>query len=109
MSDNRNMIVVGLVVILLIGIAGVFIFGSRQGSQEELTATVASEVKSNEVVVTEEVTQATSAVENTPETAEVAVEESILPTPRTSLESTDPAVVSLASGEIQLVEFFAFW
>ncbi len=29
--------------------------------------------------------------------------------PRLSLEATDPATVSLASGKVQLVEFFAFW
>jgi hypothetical protein len=33
----------------------------------------------------------------------------ILTTPRTGLESTDPSTVALASGEPQLVEFFAFW
>ncbi len=30
-------------------------------------------------------------------------------TPRTELEATDPATVQLASGNVQLVEFFAFW
>jgi hypothetical protein len=33
----------------------------------------------------------------------------ILPTPRSELESTDPASVNLASGNIQLIELFAFW
>jgi hypothetical protein len=31
------------------------------------------------------------------------------PIVRTELEATDPAMVSLASGDIQFVEFFAFW
>lgn len=31
------------------------------------------------------------------------------PTPRAGLEATDPETVVLASGDIQLVEFFAFW
>jgi len=31
------------------------------------------------------------------------------PTPRQSLEATDPSTVKLASGKVQLVEFFAFW
>ncbi len=31
------------------------------------------------------------------------------PTPRTELEATDPREVSLASGGLQLVEFFAYW
>ena len=33
----------------------------------------------------------------------------VKPTPRPELSATDPATVSLASGEPQLVEFFAFW
>lgn len=32
-----------------------------------------------------------------------------LPTPRSGLEATDPATVEIASGQLQLVEFFAFW
>jgi hypothetical protein len=34
---------------------------------------------------------------------------SIKPTPRPDLRATDPTTVSLASGQVQLVEFFAFW
>jgi hypothetical protein len=32
-----------------------------------------------------------------------------MPTPRTNMEATDPGTVKLASGQVQLVEFFAFW
>ena len=31
------------------------------------------------------------------------------PVLKTELEATDPSTINLASGEIQLVEFFAFW
>lgn len=31
------------------------------------------------------------------------------PTARAGLQATDPETVSLGSGDIQLVEFFAFW
>jgi len=31
------------------------------------------------------------------------------PTPRAGLEASDPAEFALASGDLQLVEFFAFW
>jgi len=31
------------------------------------------------------------------------------PVVRTELEATNPTTVSLASGELQIVEFFAFW
>jgi len=40
-----------------------------------------------------------------PESADADVK----PTPRANLSSTDPSTVSLASGRLQLVEFFAFW
>ena len=57
------------------------------------------------VVPATEVTMAT--VEPT------AVVEAAAPTqtkvPRLHLEATDPATVSLAAGQPQLVEFFAFW
>lgn len=42
-----------------------------------------------------------------PETAESS--SASAPTPRSGLVATDPEVVKLGSGEIQLVEFFAFW
>ena len=33
----------------------------------------------------------------------------MVPTPRADLYATDPAIVNLASGEVQLIEMFAFW
>jgi hypothetical protein len=33
----------------------------------------------------------------------------VTPTVRVGLQSTDPNTVNLAAGEIQLVEFFAYW
>ncbi len=33
----------------------------------------------------------------------------VKPTPRPDLHASDPSTVSLASGQLQLVEFFAFW
>jgi hypothetical protein len=36
-------------------------------------------------------------------------EPAILPTPREVMEASDPASVNLASGQVQFVEFFAFW
>ena len=40
---------------------------------------------------------------------ETLPEEMAVPAPRTDLYATDPAAVSLASGDVQLVEMFAFW
>jgi hypothetical protein len=55
-------------------------------------------------------TEAPTATETAPQEAEVALE----PTKTTSLGSpelhaSNPANVNLASGKVQLVEFFAFW
>ena len=35
--------------------------------------------------------------------------EVVKPTPRPDLHASDPSTISLASGQLQLVEFFAFW
>lgn len=42
-------------------------------------------------------------------TSAQATETKLPPTPRQNLEATDPSVVKLASGRVQLIEFFAFW
>ena len=39
----------------------------------------------------------------------LTLSEAAKPTPRPDLEATDPTSINLASGEVQLVEFFAFW
>jgi len=44
-----------------------------------------------------------------PKLAATATESSSPPVPRQGLEATDPATVVLASGQPQIVEFFAFW
>jgi hypothetical protein len=43
------------------------------------------------------------------EEAQPAAEEPLPRVPREGLEATDPTTVVLASGQPQLVEFFAFW
>lgn len=56
-------------------------------------------------------TETEAVAENTADESseEAVVEEMIAPTPRAELFATDPATVSLASGEVQLVELFAYW
>ncbi|MBS1250778.1 MAG: hypothetical protein MAG431_02374 [Chloroflexi bacterium] len=59
-----------------------------------------------------EETEAVSEEAPTPsqtELSETEVEEKPVPTVRPELMATDPETVNLASGDIQLVEFFAFW
>jgi hypothetical protein len=110
MKDNQKIIVVLFVAILIVGVISVFVFS---GNTNEITTDadeMAAEVNTNEDIVTEEPkTGSVPTLEQVQETAEDVAEESLVPTPRAGLESTDPSVVNLASGEIQLVEFFAYW
>jgi hypothetical protein len=56
-----------------------------------------------------EVSAPQQAEEVQPSTDAYPAPEKEIPRLKTELEATDPSAVSLASGEIQLVEFFAFW
>ena len=60
-------------------------------------------------VETEDALPATPSQAAPEATKEQAAGEDKIPTARIGLQATDPEIVSLASGEIQLVEFFAFW
>jgi cytoskeletal protein RodZ len=79
------------------------------------TATEQPEPDIDEPAPTETETE-TSAAQDPGATDEVEAdeqeaeeEEQAAPTARIGLVATNPAEVELASGEIQLVEFFAFW
>jgi hypothetical protein len=48
-------------------------------------------------------------IEETPPTEQVSTDSDATTSVRTELEATDPSLVRLASGKVQLVEFFAFW
>ena len=51
-------------------------------------------------------------VVDTPANSEMPTEEKILgepPARGNDLEATDPRMVNIANGELQLIEFFAFW
>jgi hypothetical protein len=62
---------------------------------------------STEVPTTEPTESPTEAPTDLPEPA--PTELIFVPSTRTALEATNPATVSLASGQLQLVEFFAYW
>lgn len=105
MREKNKILIILVTVILLAGSAVVFIVGGNEDSEQ---AIVQPEVVEEVAAVDTEMPAADDQHAADPSKAEV-VEEQILPTPRTGLESTDPATVSLASGEIQLIEVFAFW
>lgn len=105
MKENNKILIVLFTIILLVGIAAIFIVG---GNKDSKLAIAQTEVVKEVTAADTEMPAADDQPEVDPTQAEV-VEEQILPTPRTGLSSTDPATVNLASGEIQLVEAFAFW
>jgi len=99
----------------LITILFLFAVSACVGGADEQSAAPKSkkEATDTQVVTATETSEAALEVTATTEddlsepTEEKTVEEK--PTARVGLQGTDPETVSLASGEIQLVEFFAFW
>jgi hypothetical protein len=83
-----------------------WINGAGEETEQATPAMVVSSTK-EEVQTTELdgiAAQATESQEiDSPQT------ENVRPTPRPALDATDPSTVTLGSGEIQLVEFFAYW
>jgi len=106
MRGNNKILIVIIVAVLLVGIAGAFVvFPRSKGSEQVVTNPAIVE----EAVVTDSEVLATEVQETADPTQSEVVDEQIIPTPRSGLESTNPATVNLTSGEIQLVEVFAFW
>ena len=108
MKRTRAFAIVGGILVLMVGL--VVIPGWINGDGEEAEPTSAAVA----VSITEEAIQATEMDEMVDQEIESqetdpAQAEALRPTPRAALDATDPSTVSLGSGEIQLVEFFAYW
>lgn len=105
MKNNKILIWLVGVALLLVAVI-VFVFSGRTEQPDQ----IAVQPDSGEAVAVVDTEVPTT---NTQEAAEPTQEEMedevVVPEPRTGLESTDPANVNLASGDIQLVEVFAFW
>jgi hypothetical protein len=84
---------------------------SQAASQATLDAYPASEEPQVTPKATLEAYPAAESTEPvaTAQDAYPAPEEAPKSTPKVEYEATDPATVNLASGQLQLVEFFAFW
>lgn len=107
MKQNRYLVLILVGIVLVAGV--VFLVNRPQAQQE-----------SEPILATDEEIQATETLTSPTQTSEIAqnptvtVQENtptttIPPTPRTEMEGTDPTTVNLASGDVQLVEIFAFW
>jgi hypothetical protein len=109
MKDKRKILIVGLVMIFVI--AAIYVVVIRRLSGEVVTSELVTEVGSVESSDTgNSDTGDVTVSEATPEPAEATQEVvAVVPTVRAGLESTDPASLNLISGNIQLVEIFAFW
>lgn len=108
MQDNKKLIFMILVLVLLVGISGVVILTRKDSVAEViLTDSTVEEMAVIEVHTEVPVVKDTSGQGEATQVAEV--ETTNPPVAKTSLESTDPSTVNLASGSIQLVELFAFW
>ena len=95
-------------VLLTLGLLGILILSACAPPipAPPPTQTVASENVAPENVPSEAASPTVAPIETVPPTEEVIVQ----PTSRgNELEATDPTTVNIASGEPQLIEFFAFW
>lgn len=106
MRENNKILLVSVIAVLLIGVA-VVVFVTRGNNDSRSVVTQPAVVE--EVAVADPELESTEVQQTIEPTQSEVVEEQIVPTPRTGLESTDPATVNLATGEIQLIEAFAFW
>jgi len=111
MKDNRKILILIIGVFLIFVITAIYIVGNRGSTGEVASSGIVTEESSGESSDTEiSDTGDIAASEAAPETA-ISTKEvvTVIPTVRAGLESTDPASVNLTSGDIQLVEIFAFW
>ena len=110
MKDNRITIAIVLAVLVIFGITAFVVLGDNQADPKEFTNTDVMEEVAKDSVQPEATKEVEiEVVDQSSETSAPVVEDVILPTVRAGLESTNPAAVTLASGDLQLIEFFAFW
>lgn len=106
MRENNKTGIVIIIGILLVGITAAVILLGRGSEPEEV---VNQPEVIEEVAVEETEIPATVSVQEPEATQAEAAAEQVIPTAKAGLEASDPASVSLANGNIQLVEAFAFW
>lgn len=105
MRENKKNLLILIVAMLLVAAVFFVVIGRNKDPNEIVIQPQVNE----EVAVFDTPGPATEIEQAADPTQTVTVEDQIPPTPRTGLESTDPATVNLASGDIQLIEVFAFW
>ena len=107
MKQNRLIILVLVGIVVVVGV--VIIINQSQlqdGSEPVLVDDGGLEAVDTQIPPTNTVEIADNSSETAAENPPTAT---IPPTPRAELVGTDPSTVNLASGDVQLVELFAFW
>ena len=105
MKNNKILI---LVLVVLIGAAAYLFWPGRKETAQE-SEMVRETLPAEELIEAPTETAGSVEVSTTELPPQNSPTQVNIPTPRDELESTDPGSVTLASGEIQLVELFAFW
>jgi len=111
MRENQKFSILIGVAVFIIVLSAVLVINRRDPVVVELATESTRETNSVETFVPEntktiEVSHKDGAIETTEDSLD---EVFAIPTARTALESTNSETVKLASGDIQLVELFAFW
>jgi hypothetical protein len=113
--EKRKLIIWVVIGVFLVGGIGYIVWPkTAPDSVGEGTETTEQPAATEQVVIEPSPTRgdvgSDGVTETQPPTSEAVVATEIpKPTPRQGLVSTDPQTVNLASGDIQLVELFAFW
>lgn len=111
MKDNRKInILIGAAALFIVS-SVLFVVNRKDTAVKELSTVSMTEVNSIDGIVPDgidsfEISPVLRTVEPIHDVQDVA---DASPTDRADLERTNPETVKLASGNIQLVELFAFW
>ena len=113
--EKRKLIIWVVIGVFLIGGLGYIAWPKGDSStMEEVIENTQQPVNTEPVVAEPSPTSGDIGTDGVTETQPSSSEADVAteipnPTPRQDMVSTDPKTVNLASGEIQLVELFAFW
>ncbi len=111
MRDKRKISILFGLAIFIIALPIIFVVSRKVPVLKELTGGKAAEIISVEAPEPDnsEAVDFLLAAETADSVEVVQDTGAAVPAVRTGLESTNPATVKLASGDIQLIELFAFW
>ena len=111
MKINRKVVVFVVAALFIVGILAVMVVDRKDPAMQVTVAVAPTEASVVENIQSESTQVVVDVLEETEPEPTVAeqVPEVVAPVPKTGLESTNPAAVNLANGDIQLIEMFAFW